>query len=173
MPSLSILVVPDPRLKARAVPVERVDRDVRLLMDRMLNAMHDANGIGLAAPQVGVLRRVIVVDVSRPGETPAPICMANPELLWRSDELVTGEEGCLSLPDQYADVTRPRRIRVRFLDHGNELREVEADEMLAKCIQHEIDHLEGKLFVDHLSALKRGIILRKLAKAKKLAADAG
>jgi peptide deformylase len=170
MARLPILTAPDPRLKRRALPVERVDGEIRKLMDDMLDAMHGANGIGLAAPQVGVLKRVIVVDIARPEETPQPWRMANPEIVWAADEVVTGEEGCLSLPEQFADVTRPARVRVRFLDQQNELREMEVDGLLAKCIQHEIDHLAGILFVDHLTSLKRDIILRRLAKQKRQAA---
>lgn len=167
MASLPILVAPDPRLKRPAVAVERVDGEIRRLMDDMLESMYAANGIGLAAPQVGVLRRVIVVDVSAPDAPNEPTRLANPEILWHSDDAVLGEEGCLSLPDQYADVRRPSRIRLRYLDHQNEIRELDADGLLAKCIQHEIDHLDGVLFVDHISAVKRNIILRKLSKAKK------
>jgi peptide deformylase len=167
MSQLSILVVPDSRLKRHADPVERVDKEVRRLMDGMLEAMHGAKGIGLAAPQVGVLKRVIVCDVSRPEDEPQPYRMANPEILWQSEDEISGEEGCLSLPEQYGDVTRPARIKVRYLDYQNEIREMEADGLLARCIQHETDHLEGVLFVDYLSSLKRNIILRKLAKAKK------
>ena len=170
MSRLSIIIAPDPRLKQYAEPVDRVDRDIRQLMDGMLEAMHAANGIGLAAPQVGVLRQVIVVDITQPDEPPAPLRMANPEILWLSDRLAIGEEGCLSLPEQFADVSRPEAVRVRYLDERSEERVLEADGLLAKCIQHEIDHLSGTLFVDHLSQLKRGIILRKLAKVKKLAA---
>lgn len=167
MSQLSILVAPDPCLKRHAEPVARVDKDVLRLMDGMLEAMHGAKGIGLAAPQVGVLKRVIVVDISRLDEEPQPFRMANPEILWRSDDLASGEEGCLSLPEHYGEVTRPDRIKVRYVDHQNEIREREADGLLARCIQHEVDHLEGVLFVDHLSSLKRNIILRKLAKTKK------
>lgn len=167
MSKLTILVAPDPRLKKRAQPVERVDVNVRRLMDDMLETMHDANGIGLAAPQVGVSKQVIVVDVAGPDEPPQPYRLANPEILWCSDDEVTGEEGCLSLPDQFGEVVRARQIRVRYLDHENEIRELQADGILARCIQHEVDHLRGTLFVDHLSSLKRNIILRKLAKTKK------
>jgi peptide deformylase len=167
MSSLPILVAPDPRLKRPALPVARVDAQTRRLMDDMLDSMYSANGIGLAAPQVGVLKRVIVVDISSPEEPNAPMRLANPEILWRSGDAVVGEEGCLSLPDQYADVKRPSRVRVRYLDQDNEIREIEVDGLLAKCIQHEIDHLDGVLFVDHISAVKRNIILRKLGKAKK------
>lgn len=166
MALLPILVAPDPRLKTRAQPVEAVDAEIVALMDDMLETMYAAPGIGLAAPQVGVSRRVIVVDVSPEGER-NPLRMANPEILWESDEVVPYEEGCLSLPEQYDEVERPARIRLRYLDHQNEIRELEADGLLATCIQHEIDHLDGKLFVDHLSSLRRNMILRKLTKMKK------
>jgi peptide deformylase len=136
-------------------------------MDDMLETMYKAPGIGLAAPQVGVLKRVIVVDIAREDEDPQPLRMANPELIMVSDEDAVYNEGCLSLPEHYADVTRPAAIKVRYLDHENEVRELEADGLLATCIQHEMDHLEGILFVDHLTALKRNMILRKLLKAKK------
>lgn len=164
-----IITAPDPRLKKIAKAVESVDADVRRLMDDMLETMHAAPGVGLAAPQVGVLQRVIVVDVSKDEAAPEPYRMANPELLWVSDDDASYEEGCLSLPDHYADVVRPAAIRVRYLDHEGETRELEADGLLATCIQHEIDHLDGILFVDHISALKRNMILRKLLKAKKTA----
>jgi len=129
--------------------------------------MYAAPGIGLAAPQVGVLRRVLVVDVARDGEPKRPMRIANPEILGHSAELATYNEGCLSLPEHYADVARPAKIRLRYLDHENEIREIDVEGLLATCIQHEMDHLEGVLFVDHLSALKRNIILRKLAKLKR------
>jgi peptide deformylase len=167
MSLLSIITAPDPRLKIKAKPVEKVDAKVRRLMDDMLETMYHAIGIGLAAPQVGAAQRVIVVDVAREGERPQPLRIANPEILWRSDEIMTANEGCLSLPEHYADVERPAAIRLRYLDHENEIREIEARGLLATCLQHEIDHLDGVLFVDHISTLKRGIILRKLAKTKK------
>jgi peptide deformylase len=168
MATLQILVAPDPTLKKHAQRIDRVDAATRRLMDDMLETMHAANGIGLAAPQVGVLKRIIVVDVTATrDEAPRPYRMANPEIIWRSEDVVAGEEGCLSLPDQFGDVIRAEKIRVRFLDHDNEIRELEAEGLLARCIQHEIDHLQGTLFVDHLSALKRNIILRKLSKTKK------
>lgn len=167
MAILPIITAPDPRLKQVCTPVERVDDALRGLMDDMLETMYQAPGIGLAAPQVGVTKRVLVVDVAREGEPPRPYRMANPELVWVADEDATYEEGCLSLPDHYADVARPRAIRVRYLDEQNEIRELECEGLLATCIQHEMDHLDGILFVDHLSALKRNMILRKLLKAKK------
>jgi peptide deformylase len=167
MALLPIITAPDPRLKIKAHPVPAVDAGIRRLMDDMLETMYHAIGIGLAAPQVGVARRVLVIDVARDGEPPQPMRIANPEILWHSEELMLTSEGCLSLPEHYADVERPNAIRLRYLDEENEIREIEATGLLATCLQHEIDHLSGTLFVDHISALKRGIILRKLAKAKR------
>src|SRR5882724_9807762 len=169
MALLPVLIAPDPRLKVKAKPVAGVDADIRRLMDDMLETMYVAPGIGLAAPQVGRAQRVIVADVTREGEEKQAFRMANPEILWRSDELATYNEGCLSLPEHYADVTRPAEIRVRYIDHENEIRTLEAKGLLATVIQHEMDHLDGVLFVDHISPLKRNIILRKLAKSKRLA----
>jgi peptide deformylase len=170
MAKLDIIIAPDPRLKLKCKPVAKVDAKVARLMDDMLETMYAAPGIGLAAPQVGVTQRIIVLDVAREDEKPAPLKMANPELIWVSDEDVTYNEGCLSLPEHYADVVRPKAIRVRYLDHQNEIRELQAEGLLATCIQHEMDHLDGVLFVDHITALKRNIILRKLLKAKKTGA---
>ena len=167
MALLAIITAPDPRLKIKARPVPAVDANVRQLMDDMVETMYRAIGIGLAAPQVGVATRVLVIDVARDGEKPAPMRIANPEILWRSETVMLANEGCLSLPEHYADVERPEAIRLRYLDHDNEIREIEAKGLLATCLQHEIDHLDGVLFVDHITALKRGIILRKLAKAKR------
>jgi peptide deformylase len=167
MALLEIITAPDPRLKGKAKPVAAVDAKVRRLMDDMLETMYRSIGVGLAAPQVGVAQRVIVLDVAREGEPPQPMRIANPEILWRSEELTTASEGCLSLPEHYADVERPAAIRLRYLDHENEIRELEAKGLLGTCIQHEMDHLDGVLFVDHISALKRGMILRKLAKSKR------
>lgn len=167
MARLPILVAPDPRLKAKAKPVEKVDDEIRKLMDDMLETMHAANGIGLAAPQVGVAKRVLVMDIAGKDEAPNPIRMANPEIVWASEDEELREEGCLSLPEQYAEVIRPTSVKVRYLDHQNEIREIEADGLLAVCVQHEMDHLDGTLFVDHLSNLKRNMILRKLQKARK------
>ncbi len=168
MALLPIIHAPDPRLKLKCAPVARVDKEIRKLMDDMLVTMHSAPGIGLAAPQVGDHRRVLVIDVARGDEPPQPYRMANPQIVWRSDTFVLNDEGCLSFPDHYAEVGRPDRVRARYLDHENEMREIEAEGLLARCLQHEIDHLDGVNFVDHLSALKRGIILRKLRKAQRL-----
>ena len=167
MAVLPILTAPDPRLKLVAQRVMKVDASVRRLMDDMLDTMYGSIGIGLAAPQVGVTQRIIVIDVAREGEKAKPLRIANPEIIWRSADTTVANEGCLSLPEQYADVSRAAAIKLRYLDHENEIREIDADGLLATCLQHEIDHLDGVLFVDHISALKRGMILRKLTKAKR------
>lgn len=167
MAVLPIIVAPDPRLKQVCAPVEAVDDGVRKLMDDLLETMYDAPGVGLAAPQVGVTKRVIVVDVSKDPDAPKPYQLANPEIVWASEELADYEEGCLSLPEHYADVTRPARVRVRYLDRDGKTQEIEAEGLLATALQHEIDHLDGVLFVDHISKLKRNVILRKLQKTKK------
>ncbi|HAA92683.1 MAG TPA: peptide deformylase [Rhodospirillaceae bacterium] len=172
MPVLPIIIAPDPRLKKKSEAVETVDANVSRLMEDMLETMYLAPGIGLAAPQVDVLKQVIVIDVTKGEGEREPICMANPELLWQSEETNTHEEGCLSLPDQFEEVTRPAKIKVRYLNEKNEEVELDADGLLATCIQHEIDHLQGTLFVDYLSHLKRGMILRKLKKIKKQKASA-
>jgi peptide deformylase len=170
MAILPILTAPDPRLKKKAKPVDKVDDGVRTLMADMLETMYAAPGIGLAAPQVGVSLRVIVLDVARDDEPKAPMKLANPEIVWASDDDNTYEEGCLSVPEHYAEVVRPRAVKVRYLDDTGAAREIEAEGLLATCLQHEIDHLDGILFLDHLSALKRNMILRKLLKEKKAAA---
>ena len=172
MALLPILTAPDPALKKISQPVKQVDASIRKLMDDMLETMYHAPGIGLAAPQVGVLKRVIVLDLAREGEAPQPLRFANPEVVWVSDDDATYNEGCLSVPEHYADVVRPAACRVRFLDQDNKQQEIAAEGLLATCLQHEIDHLDGVLFIDHLTSLKRNIILRKLLKAKKAAADA-
>jgi len=167
MAKLPIIWAPDPILKAKCCRVETIDDEVRRLMDSMLETMYAAPGVGLAAPQVGVTRRVIVVDCARSDENPNPLRMANPEIVATSKDEVTNEEGCLSLPGHYADVTRPAEARVRYVDENSEQRQIDIDGLLATCVQHEIDHLDGILFVDHLSALKRNMILRKMVKAKR------
>ena len=167
MAILPVIIAPDARLKVNSALVERVDAKVRKLMDDMLETMYAAPGLGLSAVQVGVPKRVIVVDLARRGDSPTPLRLVNPELVWASDEMMTNEEGCLSLPDQYAEVTRPAAVEIRYLDDENQRRELRTEGMLATCIQHEMDHLEGVLFVDHISQLRRGIILRKLVKARK------
>jgi peptide deformylase len=162
-----ILTAPDPRLKKKSLPVASVDADVRQLMDDMLETMYAAPGIGLAAPQVDVLKRVIVLDIEREDTKTGPLFMANPEIVEASDDDATYEEGCLSVPEHYADVVRPAKVTVRYLDRDNARQELTCEGLLATCIQHEIDHLDGVLFVDHISSLKRNMILRKLLKARK------
>ena len=164
MAVLPILIAPHPTLKRRAEPVQEVDAEIRQLTEDMLETMYDAPGVGLAAPQVDVAKRVVVIDCAEEDEGAQPYRMINPELLWTSEAPDTREEGCLSLPEIYADVTRPAACKVAYLDTDGARRELEADGLLAVCIQHEIDHLNGVLFVDHLSALKRNMLMRKLAK---------
>ncbi len=165
--TLPILIVPDPMLKARARPVTEADLPrVRDLLPRMFATMYRAPGIGLAAPQIGVGLRFVIVDLM-PDDKPEPMTLVNPEVIARSEELATREEGCLSLPGQYADVTRPARVTVRYTDADGVRRQLDAEGLLAACVQHEIDHLDGILFVDHLSALKRNMILRRLAKEQR------
>ncbi len=170
---MPILIAPHPVLKAKARPVITSDNElVRSLIPRMFATMYKAPGIGLAAPQIGLSLRVAVVDVSEAEKPLAPLVMVNPEVVAASSELRVHEEGCLSLPNQFADVTRPSIIKVRFEDASGMKCEIEADGLLATCIQHEIDHLNGVLFVDHISALKRNIIMRKLAKEQRTKAEA-
>ena len=170
---ISILTPPAAILRAKARPVGAPDADrVRGLVPAMLAAMYAAPGIGLAAPQVGTGLRLAVVDL-QPDDKPAPIALVNPEIVRVSEEWATREEGCLSLPGQFADVSRPARVVVRYHDLQGAKREIEAEGLFAACLQHEIDHLDGVLFVDHLSALKRNIILRRLAKELKQKAQGG
>jgi peptide deformylase len=160
-----ILTVPDPRLKQVAAPVADVTDETRRLMDDMLETMYDAPGIGLAATQIGVMQRVVVMDVSREEDAKAPRFFVNPEILWASDETAPYQEGCLSIPEVFDEVIRPARVRVRYLGYDGQPVEEEADGLYATCIQHEIDHLNGVLFIDYLSRLKRD---RAVAKVKKL-----
>ena len=162
-----IIKLPDPRLKLVSEPVARVDDEVRALMDDMLETMYEAPGIGLAAIQIGVPKRVVVIDLGKDENTREPFFIVNPEIVWASDETRVHEEGCLSIPEYYEEVERPARVRVRYLDRAGETREIEADELLATCLQHEIDHLNGVLFIDHLSRLKRERVVKKFTKAAK------
>ena len=168
MAILTIHTAPDPVLKQKALPVPAVDDRVRQLLDDMLETMYAAKGIGLAAPQVGISERVLVIDLN-PGEDTQDkkiYKIINPEITWVSDEDSHYEEGCLSVPTHYADVVRPASVKVKYLDETGAAQELTADGLLATCIQHEIDHLDGILFIDHISALKRNIILRKLLKTR-------
>ncbi len=166
-----IITAPDPRLRQVSKPVEKVDDALRTLMDDMLETMYDAPGIGLAAIQIGEPVRVIVMDLAKEDEEPQPRYFANPEILDPSEDLSVYEEGCLSVPEYYDEVERPARCRVKYLDYHGEPQILETEGLLATCIQHEMDHLEGVLFIDHLSRLKRDRVLRKLKKEQRLAAE--
>jgi peptide deformylase len=173
MAKREIRILPDPVLRQVAAPVSEVDDRVRALADDMLETMYDAPGIGLAAPQIGVLERIVVCDVvTEEGAEPDPRVLVNPEIVFASEEMRTYEEGCLSIPDYTEDVTRPGRVVVRYLDRDGRPQEIEADGLLATCIQHEIDHLNGVLFIDHLSRLKRDRITKKFKKEARHAAGA-
>jgi peptide deformylase len=169
MTDYKIITIPDPVLKQTAQPVDKIDAAVRKQMDAMLQAMYDAPGIGLAANQVGLLNRVLVMDLAsrKEGEKPDPIYMVNPQILYESEERSVMEEGCLSIPRQYADVERPAIVRVKYWDYDGKEAELEASGLLSHCVQHEIDHLNGVLFIDYLSSLKRNMILRKVEKLMK------
>ena len=168
MAILPIITAPDRRLKTVSEPVAGVDDTARKLMDDMLETMYAAPGIGLAAIQVGVPQQIIVMDIAPDDAPPEPRFFVNPEIVWASDELRLQQEGCLSVPEMYEEVERPDRVHVRHLDYQGAERVLEAEGLLATCIQHEMDHLKGILFIDHLSRLKRSVILRKLVKAQKL-----
>ena len=162
-----ILIVPDPRLKQECEEVAEVNDEIRELLDDMLETMYAAPGIGLAAPQIGVMKRVVVMDVSDDKEKPQPLKLVNPEIIWESEDTSVYQEGYLSIPEQYADVERPAEVGLRYLDENGKEHEIEADGLLATCIQHELDHLDGILFTDYLSALKRNMILKKVQKLQK------
>jgi peptide deformylase len=175
MDLLEIITLPDKLLRKKSAPVERIDDELRRFLDQMLATMYEAPGIGLAAVQVGVPRRVITLDVvakeseeEEGGEpTREPMFLINPEIVWRSDEPSLYEEGCLSIPEYYAEVERPARIRFRYLDREGKQQEQEAEGLLATVVQHEVDHLDGTLFIDHISKLKRDMVIKKFAKASK------
>lgn len=162
-----ILIHPDPRLKKVCAAVPDVNKDIRALADDMLETMYDAPGVGLAAPQIGVLKRIFVIDCSDKEETANPMVLINPQITWKSDELNTHEEGCLSIPEMYDDVTRPKEVRMSYIDVDGKSQEREFDELYATAVQHELDHLDGKLFIDYLSGLKRTMITQKMKKLKK------
>ncbi|MFN3953827.1 MAG: peptide deformylase [Pararhodobacter sp.] len=163
-----ILLHPDPRLKKPGAPVTEITDEIRTLVADMLQTMYDAPGIGLAAPQVGVLLRIFVMDcIKDEGATPRPMVLINPEITWRSDERNTYEEGCLSIPEHYAEITRPARVRMRWLGLDGAPHEQEFSGLWATCAQHELDHVNGKLFIDHLGPIKRQLITRKMEKLKR------
>ncbi len=162
-----LIILPDPILRQVSQPLEAINDEARRLADDMLETMYDAPGIGLAAIQIGVPRRMLVLDVSKEGEEKTPLVFINPEIVASSDQRSVYEEGCLSIPDYYAEVERPAGITVRYLDRDGREQTIEADGLLATCLQHEIDHLNGVLFIDHISKLKRDMVIRKFTKASK------
>jgi peptide deformylase len=164
-----IIILPDKRLRLVSEPIKTIDREVKALVADLFETMYDAPGIGLAAIQVGVPRRVVTMDLSKKEEAQEPRVFINPEILWRSDEKATYEEGCLSIPEFYEEVERPIKVRVKYLDLEGREQELEASGLLATCLQHEIDHLNGVLFIDHISRLKRERVVKKFAKAAKRA----
>jgi peptide deformylase len=159
-----LIILPDPILRQPSRPVERVDVPLRKLAGDMLETMYDAPGIGLAAIQIGEPLRMLVIDLAKEDEEPAPHVFINPEILERSDTHSVYEEGCLSIPDYYAEVERPAAVRVKYLDRDGKSQEIYAEDLMATCLQHEIDHLDGVLFIDHISKLKRDIVVRKFKK---------
>jgi peptide deformylase len=162
-----ILILPDKRLRQKSEAVKTVDKSLRALIDDMFETMYAAPGIGLAAIQIGVARRVVTLDLAKKDEPKQPQVLINPEVTWSSDEKATYEEGCLSIPEYYEEVTRPKAVKVKFLDLDLKPQEMEAEGLLATCLQHEIDHINGVLFIDHISKLKRGMVMKKFKKAAK------
>ena len=162
-----ILTEPDPFLRQKSKPVEKVDDSIREIMDDMLETMYQAPGIGLAAIQIGIPKRIIVLDISKDPEKKEPLYFVNPEKVYTSEDQATYEEGCLSVPGQFAEIDRPDKCHIKYLDYNGDSKELKAEGLLATCIQHEIDHLEGILFIDYLSKLKRSMITKKLSKQKK------
>ena len=165
--NIEILQEPDPILRKKSDEVSKVDNDIRALMDNMLETMYQAPGIGLAAPQVGILKKVIVIDLAKEDEPKKPLFIVNPKIIWKSDELSSREEGCLSIPGYFAEVVRPTKCKLQYLDYDGKQQEIEAEDLLSTCIQHEVDHCDGVLFIDYLSKLKKDMIIKKLIKAKK------
>ncbi len=162
-----IIIEPDPILRKKCEPLQKVDTDTKKLMDDMLETMYTAPGIGLAAVQIGILKRLVVIDISRDEEKKNPIFLINPEIINQSKQTSVYEEGCLSLPGQFAEIERPAECTLKYINYNGEKKELKADGLLATCIQHEVDHLNGILFIDYLSKLKKDMIIRKLVKKKK------
>ena len=167
MSKYKILIEPDPILRQKCEPIDIVDDELRKLMKDMLETMYKAPGIGLAAIQLGILKRVVVIDISKDSEKKNPLFLVNPEITFKSKKTSTFEEGCLSLPGQYAEIERPAECHLQYLDFHGKKKEIKADGLLSTCIQHEIDHLNGVLFIDYLSKLKKDMIVKKLKKHKK------
>ncbi len=168
-----ILILPDQRLRQVCDPIEKIDDSIKTLAADMLETMYDAPGIGLAAPQIGEMKRIVVMDLAKEGETPEPLVMINPEILKYSEETTVTEEGCLSIPELYYEVERPAEVTVRYTDLEGNIVERDAGDRLAVCIQHELDHLDGVLYIDYLSRLKRDRVLKKFQKADRLSKIAG
>ena len=162
-----ILTEPDPILRKKCNPIASVDDNLRKLLKNMLETMYKAPGIGLAAIQIGILKRAVVIDISKEEEKKDPLFLINPEIIYRSNETSTYEEGCLSLPGQYAEIERPSKCHLRYIDFEGKARELKAEGLLSTCVQHEVDHLDGILFIDYLSKLKKTMIVKKLSKQKK------
>jgi peptide deformylase len=162
-----ILIIPDKRLRLKSEAVKTVDKSLRALIDDMFETMYAAPGIGLAAIQIGVPKRVVTMDLAKKDEPKQPQVFINPEVVWASDEKATYEEGCLSIPEYYEEVERPKAVKVKYLDADLRPQEIEADGLLATCLQHEIDHTKGVLFIDHISKLKRDMVVKKFKKAAK------
>ena len=166
-----IIILPDSKLRLVSEPVKSVDESIRTLMDDMVDTMHDAPGIGLAAIQIGVPQRIVVIDLAKKDEPPQPLYFINPEIVWSSDERSVYEEGCLSIPDYYEEVERPASVRAQFIDRDGKPQEMLAEGLLATALQHEIDHLNGVLFIDYISKLKRDRVVKKFAKMAKRAGE--
>ena len=167
MTKLKLYEYPHPVLKKKAEPVAAVDDEMRRFLDDMLETMYASNGCGLAAPQVGVSKRVVVIDIAHEDEEPQPLYLVNPEIIWKSEEKKVCEEGCLSVPGMRAEVERPAAVKIRYLDYDGKEQLLEADDFLAVAAQHELDHLDGILYIDHLSRLRRQMLLKKLEKSRK------
>ena len=166
MPLKNIITVPDPLLKSVSKPVDKINNEIKILINDMFETMYNAPGIGLAAVQIGIPLRVVVIDIAK-GDEKKPYFFINPNIIWRSDKTSTYEEGCLSIPNQFAEIERPESCRVEYLDLNNKKKEIEANGLLSTCIQHEIDHLNGVLFIDYLSKLKKNMIIKKVTKNNK------
>ena len=167
MAILKLFEYPHPVLKQKTEKVEKVDNEIKKLLDDMLETMYASNGCGLAAPQIGVSKRIVVIDIAHEDEEPNPIYMVNPQIIWKSEEKVCGEEGCLSVPGQRAEVERFASVKIKYLDYDGKEQELLAEDFLAIAVQHELDHLDGVLYIDHLSRLKRQMLLKKLEKLRK------
>jgi peptide deformylase len=168
MTKRDIIIIPDPVLRQVCQPITAVDDSIRALADDMLETMYAAPGIGLAASQIGILKRLFVLDVAKDDAPKEPMVFINPEITWKSEELSVYQEGCLSIPEYYEDVERPAAVKVSYIDHKGDPRDIEAEGLLATCIQHELDHLNGTLFIDHISKLKRDRVVKKFTKQAKV-----